>query len=866
MPTTTTAAPNFVSSFKFGQHVYFLFREIALETINCGKQIYSRIARVCLGDSGGQTRSNRDRWTTFAKVRLNCSIPGDFPFYFDEIQASTSVVMSAGQPNPHTGNPNEQEDLVYAVFTTPLNSIGGSAVCAYRMRDIQAAFEGPFKSQADSNSNWLPVPESRVPSAPRPGTCVNDTRRLPDENINFIKENPLMDQAVAPVWSQPLITMASLNFRFTQIQVDPQVENAQVVGGAAMRTDVIFVATDDGRVFKLINTYHLMAATNRASAQPAQLAPSPYYSQQPPVGFGPMSSPFAAPQTSGPQQQQQQPEPTVDVSSNTIVIEELHLFDSRTPIINMLLHYPSHPLERPKLIVVAGKQLKAIPVSRCERATTCNDCLALYDPYCAWDVHLAVCSSLGRSAAPPAETNLINTANWRQHPKFAGVPARLVSGTNHPGWFPPNSAIANTQASLFFGQANNHTLGWWSTCAAAAPPTNSLLEPQQQVGAPYRSLFSSHLQVPSRFDYQSGHHLSHTSLISLGQSASSPRLPTSECLTFCGGVYGPGQQVASASSSSGSNCADYVQQHYIGANSFLQSTPNLIGGQLGGQANLYTSENLYLAVIICAISGLVLGLLFGFAIGKTSSKRDSSICSSTFDETNLYMASTGSHHGGPNGGLFATQHQARTMHHQHPLLSHPSMATNGYQLTGNGMRPTGGAGLIGGGGGVGPASLYDTANQCLLTDTNTYGNQQQHQQQMLLTLAASNHQVSSPIQPNVATTGRSLPPIPKQQQQPLVSAPATHINQCQLTPPSSSSSSSTASSSDSSKQRAENGALTSDQLYLNQQQQVHPTSKHPMNHLHQRSFTNSSTKSTNSTDKMQLQQLQQQQPNNKIYL
>lgn len=25
-------------------------------------------------------------WTTFLKARLNCSIPGEFPFYFDEIR------------------------------------------------------------------------------------------------------------------------------------------------------------------------------------------------------------------------------------------------------------------------------------------------------------------------------------------------------------------------------------------------------------------------------------------------------------------------------------------------------------------------------------------------------------------------------------------------------------------------------------------------------------------------------------------------------------------------------------------------------------------------------------------------------------
>lgn len=39
--------PNFVGSFEIGDYVYFFFRENAVEFINCGKSIYSRVARVC---------------------------------------------------------------------------------------------------------------------------------------------------------------------------------------------------------------------------------------------------------------------------------------------------------------------------------------------------------------------------------------------------------------------------------------------------------------------------------------------------------------------------------------------------------------------------------------------------------------------------------------------------------------------------------------------------------------------------------------------------------------------------------------------------------------------------------------------------
>ena len=78
---------NFVLTFETEQFVYFVFRENAIEFSNCGKRIYSRIARVCKNDQGGQ-RVLKDNWTTFLKARLNCSLAADHPFYYDEIQVS----------------------------------------------------------------------------------------------------------------------------------------------------------------------------------------------------------------------------------------------------------------------------------------------------------------------------------------------------------------------------------------------------------------------------------------------------------------------------------------------------------------------------------------------------------------------------------------------------------------------------------------------------------------------------------------------------------------------------------------------------------------------------------------------------------
>jgi len=98
--------PDFVGSYEIGDYVYFFFREIAVEYMNCGKAVYSRIARVCKRDTGGKNVLAQN-WATYLKARLNCSIPGEFPYYFNEIQNVYKIP--------------DDDTRFYAVFTTNLN-------------------------------------------------------------------------------------------------------------------------------------------------------------------------------------------------------------------------------------------------------------------------------------------------------------------------------------------------------------------------------------------------------------------------------------------------------------------------------------------------------------------------------------------------------------------------------------------------------------------------------------------------------------------------------------------------------------------------------------------------------------------------
>ena len=51
--------PDFVGSYDVGEYVYFFFREMAVEYMNCGKTVYSRVARVCKRDTGGKNILNQ---------------------------------------------------------------------------------------------------------------------------------------------------------------------------------------------------------------------------------------------------------------------------------------------------------------------------------------------------------------------------------------------------------------------------------------------------------------------------------------------------------------------------------------------------------------------------------------------------------------------------------------------------------------------------------------------------------------------------------------------------------------------------------------------------------------------------------------
>ncbi|XP_067270714.1 semaphorin-6A isoform X2 [Pseudorasbora parva] len=324
--------PYFVQAVDYGAFIYFFFREIAMEYNSMGKVVFPRVARVCKNDRGGSQRVLEKQWTSFLKTRLNCSIPGDSHFYFNILQAVTDVIHIHGR------------DVVMATFSTPYNSIPGSAVCAYDMAEVALAFTGRFKEQKSPDSNWTPVPEEKVPR-PRPGVCAGSSsgekfkvsNEFPDETLNFIKLHPLMDEAVPSVANRPWFLKTMVRYRLTRIAVD----NA---AGPHRNHTVVFLGSERGIVLK-----------------------------------------FLAKMRSG-------------FLNDSLFLEELNVYNPEKcsidgvedkRIVSMQIDRLSH-----SLFVAFSSCVVKVPLSRCRRHGDCKkSCIASRDPYCGWGSE-GVCTEL----------------------------------------------------------------------------------------------------------------------------------------------------------------------------------------------------------------------------------------------------------------------------------------------------------------------------------------------------------------------------------------------------------------------------------------------------------------------------------------
>ncbi|XP_041075165.1 semaphorin-7A isoform X1 [Polyodon spathula] len=198
--------------------IYMFFREKNPDRSPDADPWISRIAQVCKVDKGGPRRLFQNTWTSFLKARLVCGLPKE-SLYFNRLQ---DLFVQHAQ--------DWRDTRVYGLFSSSWNS---TAICIYSMDDIDRVFrESDFKGFSGN------IPD------PRPGTCVPDSRSLPDETISIVRTHPEMEKWVYPLHNEAAILTSDRNY--TKIIVD------QVKGARGNTHNVMVLATEDGWIHKVL--------------------------------------------------------------------------------------------------------------------------------------------------------------------------------------------------------------------------------------------------------------------------------------------------------------------------------------------------------------------------------------------------------------------------------------------------------------------------------------------------------------------------------------------------------------------------------------------------------------------------------------
>ncbi|XP_033633677.1 semaphorin-2A-like isoform X1 [Asterias rubens] len=229
--------PQFVGDpIEYNDNIYFFYREFSAEHINAGKILYSRVARICKSEGGGDAyMSFENNFVTFMKARLECSIAGDHPYHYNQIQ---DIYQST-----------KDENVVFAVFATGPSGVASSALCAYRLDEMEFSFENnPFKAQVhgDVQNLWLTV-RKRESEIQNRKTCPAQTSFSNKLYLDILLFGQLLDKTMKSKLhyktkgtedSNPLLIASGE--RFTQIVVDEDVNSV----------DVFFIGTENGTVLK----------------------------------------------------------------------------------------------------------------------------------------------------------------------------------------------------------------------------------------------------------------------------------------------------------------------------------------------------------------------------------------------------------------------------------------------------------------------------------------------------------------------------------------------------------------------------------------------------------------------------------------
>lgn len=186
--------PEFISStFDPGDRKLYLFvSEIGKEYTFLSPFRVSRLVQVCKDDVGGQ-RTLQRRWTSFAKAQLLCQPPDKLPF---------NVLQDVFVLSPPEGD-KTQDTLFYAVFTSQWSRSDLSAVCTYRLGDIQNVFSGKYKNFDSGTHQWSPIVDDKYSL----GKC--GLENASDSSLMAVRTRFLTSQNIRPAGGGPVLTSSN---------------------------------------------------------------------------------------------------------------------------------------------------------------------------------------------------------------------------------------------------------------------------------------------------------------------------------------------------------------------------------------------------------------------------------------------------------------------------------------------------------------------------------------------------------------------------------------------------------------------------------------------------------------------------------
>uniref|UniRef100_A0A8D3EGA1 Semaphorin-3C n=1 Tax=Scophthalmus maximus TaxID=52904 RepID=A0A8D3EGA1_SCOMX len=300
--------------------LYFFFRERLTDNNGNTKNIHTMVARVCPSDIGGQ-RSLVNKWTTFLKARMVCSVLEEdgTETHFDELGDNKQLTLRAEVPTVVFSLKTVSSYFLSSVFK-------GSAVCVYNMADILTVFNGPFAHRDGPNFQWVAF-QGRIPY-PRPGTCpggaftpdIQTTKEFPDDVVTFVRNHPVMFNPIYPVGRRPLVVRTNADYKYTSVAVD------QVMASDG-NYQVLFLGTDRGTIQKVI-----VLPTNHSLHE-------------------------------------------------DLILEELEVFKNQAPVTNLRISPKKQQLYVSSEFGVSQVSLHRCHAY----GSACADCCLARDPYCAWD-------------------------------------------------------------------------------------------------------------------------------------------------------------------------------------------------------------------------------------------------------------------------------------------------------------------------------------------------------------------------------------------------------------------------------------------------------------------------------------------------